>query len=880
MIIFRNAFGVCLLAATGSALAQSGGTLSYGPAAGAAGATPVPLPSLLLLPLGIALAFLGYRALQKNGLGSALGALLVAAGLAVSVSSGLNIQKAIAAAMIELNQPEGGTVDIPAGDAIYTNTSGVALEIGTVVAPPACATTAPADECVSGLVLEDTQSCSTVYDCTQTISFTSAAPVDAMVGDEYMVAATATSGLAVTFSTASAACNITGAAVTFEAVGDCVINADQPGDADYDPAPQQQQIVMVGKAEQSISFTSTVPGDAAVDGADYAVTAEATSGLEVTLGTNSTTCSVSGNIVSFIAAGDCVIDAEQAGNADFQAAPPQQQVISVAKGEQTIQFSSTAPVDAVYDGPGYEVTADASSGLEVTFSTSGDACTVAGNTVSFTGVGQCTLNADQPGNENYLPAPQASQLFPVAKATPSLAFTSNPPGDATVEGATYMVTAESDAVQPILFSSTSMSICTVSGATVSFLAAGTCMLEANQAANDNYNSATATQQVAVGKASQTISFTSTAPGSATVGDSPYVPAATASSGLAVTFSTSGSACSLSAGQVNFIGAGSCVINANQAGNDKYLPAPQVQQTIPVAAAPVPVVVEVTKTNDGVEATVPTSGAFTFRRTGATSSPLTVKYSLGGTALRGFDYTVPSSSQIQIPAGADTAELVFSVLDDRKYEDNESVNIRLLVDAAYSVGAQNSAEARIIANDKMIFATDRRFDGNLQRSRGADGICREEAAALAAEIAKLPEGERPLWTATGTYKALVADSLRSASPPLNWVLEAGARYFKPDQADRDFVTDFVAEANAARVFDFPIASNTLSGPFGDPSLDVSFWTGLNADWTNADENCVSFFNDEVAMGRTGAFGSATKGTNLISNGSVQCDARLRLHCVEQ
>ncbi len=270
MSFSKYAVALSALATTGTALAQSGGTLTYGPAAAAAGtvAAPVPLPSLFLLPLGIALAFFGYRAIKKNGAGSVLGVLLLALGVTAGVTSSLNIQKAIAAAMVELNQPAGGTVNIPAGDAIYTNTSGVALEIGTVVAPPSCATSAPADECISGLVLEDTQSCSTVYDCDQTISFTSTAPADATVGGAtYAVTATSTSELAVSFSTASSACSIAGSTVSFIAAGDCVIDADQAGDADYNAAPQTSQaitaslpVVTVTKKADGVEAETPTPG--------------------------------------------------------------------------------------------------------------------------------------------------------------------------------------------------------------------------------------------------------------------------------------------------------------------------------------------------------------------------------------------------------------------------------------------------------------------------------------------------------------------------------------------------------------------------------------------------------------------------------------------
>jgi hypothetical protein len=82
--------------------------------------------------------------------------------------------------------------------------------------------------------------------------------------------------------------------------------------------------------------------------------------------------------------------------------------------------------------------------------------------------------------------------------------------------------------------------------------------------------------------SQTISFTSTPPASPTVGGAYHV-AATVTSGLRVSFSidstTTAGACSLSGATVSFTGPGTCVIDANQAGNATYAPASRVTQTV-------------------------------------------------------------------------------------------------------------------------------------------------------------------------------------------------------------------------------------------------------------------------------------------------------------
>ena len=84
--------------------------------------------------------------------------------------------------------------------------------------------------------------------------------------------------------------------------------------------------------------------------------------------------------------------------------------------------------------------------------------------------------------------------------------------------------------------------------------------------------------------SQTISFTSTNPTPVTVGGT-YTPTATATSGLPVTItidsSTLSSVCSISGSTVSFTGVGTCVIDANQAGNATYAAAPQVQQSVTV-----------------------------------------------------------------------------------------------------------------------------------------------------------------------------------------------------------------------------------------------------------------------------------------------------------
>jgi hypothetical protein len=364
-----------------------------------------------------------------------------------------------------------------------------------------------------------------------------------------------------------------------------------------------------GKTSQTINFTSTAPASATYNGPAYTVTATATSGLPVVLTIDASATAVcaldgstSGSHVSFIGAGTCTIDANQAGDATYQPAAQVQQSFTVAKASQTINFTSSAPGSATYNGTTYQVTATATSGLAVTLTidaSSTTVCSLSGNTsgsqVSFIGVGTCTIDANQSGNGTYNPAPQKQQSFAVGKASQTIGFTSTAPANA-VFGGTYIVTATatSGLAVTLMIDASATAVCSLdgssSGSHASFIGVGTCKINANQAGNGNYSAAVQQQQAfAVGKASQTISFTSAAPQNATVGGATYQVTATATSGLAVTLSIdagSSTVCTIdgssSGSHVSFIGSGTCTIDANQAGNANYSAAPLKQQSFTVS----------------------------------------------------------------------------------------------------------------------------------------------------------------------------------------------------------------------------------------------------------------------------------------------------------
>jgi hypothetical protein len=120
---------------------------------------------------------------------------------------------------------------------------------------------------------------------------------------------------------------------------------------------------------------------------------------------------------------------------------------------------------------------------------------------------------------------------------------------------------------------------------VHITAAGSCTITASQAGNANFNpAASVPQTISIAKANQTITFAAVS--SKTYGDLDFAVSPTASSGLAVALTASGTCTvtSPSPGTVHIADAGSCTITAAQNGDGNFNAATSVLQTFSIAKA--------------------------------------------------------------------------------------------------------------------------------------------------------------------------------------------------------------------------------------------------------------------------------------------------------
>ncbi|MBZ9809917.1 putative Ig domain-containing protein, partial [Mesorhizobium sp. ESP-6-2] len=215
----------------------------------------------------------------------------------------------------------------------------------------------------------------------------------------------------------------------------------------------------IAKGTQTISFTQ--PANAALTSGPVTLSATTSSGLMVAFtSTTTAVCTVSGNSVTLLSAGTCTIDADQAGNANYQAATTVSRSFAVTQGTQAISFAQPANA-ALTSGP-VALSATASSGLTVAFtSTTTAVCTVSGNSVTLLSAGTCTIDADQAGNANYQAAATVSRSFSVTQGTQTISFTQ--PANAALTSGPVTLSATASSGLTVAFTSTTTAVCTVSG---------------------------------------------------------------------------------------------------------------------------------------------------------------------------------------------------------------------------------------------------------------------------------------------------------------------------------------------------------------------------------------------------------------------------------
>jgi hypothetical protein len=296
-------------------------------------------------------------------------------------------------------------------------------------------------------------------------------------------------------------------------------------------------------------------------------------------------CSVSGTTLTSTSAGSCLVTATKAGEGEYEAAKSLQTPVTFAKASQAILIVTST--SGTFGEPLTLTTSGGSGGGAVSFTASDETatgCSVSGTTLTATSAGTCRVTATKAGDVDFeaTTSPQATVTF--AKASQAI-LTVNPTGGTYGEPIT-LTAGGGSGTGAVSFSASNGTAtgCTVSGIELTSTSAGTCLVTATKAGDEEFEPATSAQAtVTIAKAAQAaLTVTSI---SGTYGEPITLTTGGGSGTGAVLFTAiNGTAteCSVSGTELTATSAGTCRVTATKAGDGNFEAATSTQTTVTFA----------------------------------------------------------------------------------------------------------------------------------------------------------------------------------------------------------------------------------------------------------------------------------------------------------
>ena len=345
------------------------------------------------------------------------------------------------------------------------------------------------------------------------------------------------------------------------------------------------------------------------------------------------------------------------------------------------------------------------------------------------------------------------------------------------------------------------------------------------------------------KASQTITFNALSP--VTYGVSPITLSATASSGLAITYKVDSGPATVSGSTLTITGAGTVVVEADQAGNADYNAATAMTQNLTVNQAPLTIAPQ--STNRQYGAANPT---FTGTVTGLVNGDtVTTTYSTTATVTSPVT-TYPITATISGPAAA---------------------NYQLTVNAGTLTVTQAPLTVNVNSASRVYGVANPTFTGTITGLLNGDIVTAtySTTATTTSTVGTYPITATLSGTAVSNYSVTVNPgtlTITKATPIITWAPPAPIVYKTPLSA-----TQLDATANTAGTFTYTPASGTIL-PAGSQTLNVSFTPTDTTDYNTGSGSVTLTVNPKTPAITWATPSAITYGTALSS---TQLDATAQI-----
>ncbi len=226
------------------------------------------------------------------------------------------------------------------------------------------------------------------------------------------------------YSTSSNGCTITGNLLSTQSATSCIVVATNPANGNYGSVTSLPKIFSFKNASllpQNALVISNTLHDYAV-GTDVLLSYIGGSGiLDVKYSVEGSGCSISGNLLTAIFAGSCIVAATNPENGSYSIATSSPISFNFTGKKQQAQLIITNNVfSGVYGNSGSPILLTSSGGsgtIAVSYSVRGLNCLLTGNSLSSYSVAYCVITATNPANGDFAAitsAPVAFKFLPAS----------------------------------------------------------------------------------------------------------------------------------------------------------------------------------------------------------------------------------------------------------------------------------------------------------------------------------------------------------------------------------------------------------------------------------------------------------------------------------
>lgn len=269
------------------------------------------------------------------------------------------------------------------------------------------------------------------------------------INDVITLTATSDAGLEITYTIDnSAVATIEGNTLTIIGAGEANITAQQAGNDTYNSASVIKTI-NIEHLTQTIDWKQDL-STLTLESETIELNAVATSGLDIVYSSSNTAvATIEGNTLTIVGAGETTITARQAGNNQYTPAEITQ-TLNISKLSQTIVWEQNLNDITLLENF-FELTAEATSGLIVTYTSSNEAVAqVNGNILSIIGEGEAIITAIQSGNEKYDAAVAIEKTITITKQSQEIIWDQDF-SDLDLEDYPYELTAYATSGLPVIY---------------------------------------------------------------------------------------------------------------------------------------------------------------------------------------------------------------------------------------------------------------------------------------------------------------------------------------------------------------------------------------------------------------------------------------------